>query len=191
MLVLGDRLFRLMGIVHRIHQLSRCLRLVGLIVQTTNSWRRSVALFHPPHPSSSLCNLFPLFFPSPCPLHLERITDDQVLSAMSQFQGEANIRLRFTEYIKRFTSLASYQEYSHTGRTKIGFPPITFRNGQLGTGPVFTDDMARQREMRSNGHKIDAWRKTDSYKLYVKVSFHYLLIPISRRWLMCRTGKRN
>lgn len=32
------------------------------------------------------------------------------------------------------------------------------------------DDLARQREMRSNGHKIDAWRKTDSYKLYVKVS---------------------
>jgi hypothetical protein len=39
----------------------------------------------------------------------------------------------------------------------------------LGTGTVFTDDTQRQREMRSNGHKIDAWRKTDSYKLYVKV----------------------
>jgi hypothetical protein len=107
--------------------------------------------------------------PRPLPL-LKRVTDKQVLSAMSQFQGEASIRLRFTEYIKRFTSLASYQEYSHTGRTKIGFPPTTFRNGQLGTGTVFADDMARQREMRSNGHKIDAWRKTDTYKLYVKVS---------------------
>jgi len=102
--------------------------------------------------------------------------DNQVLSAMSQFQGEANIRLRFTEYIKRFTSLASYQEYSHTGRTKIGFPPTTFRNGQLGMGTVFVDDAARQREMKSNGHKIDAWRKTDSYKLYVKVN---LLSPFS------------
>jgi hypothetical protein len=40
---------------------------------------------------------------------------------------------------------------------------------------VFADDMARQREMRSNGHKIDAWRKTDSYKLYVKVSFDYFV----------------
>ena len=39
---------------------------------------------------------------------------------------------------------------------------------------MFTDDMARQREMRSNGHKIDAWRKTDSYKLYVKVCFQLL-----------------
>jgi hypothetical protein len=91
---------------------------------------------------------------------------------MNQFQGEANIRLRFTEYIKRFTSLAAYQEYAHTGRTKIGFPPTTFRNGQLGTGTVFVDDAARIREMRSNGHRIDAWRKTDSYKLYVKVSLH-------------------
>jgi hypothetical protein len=34
------------------------------------------------------------------------------------------------------------------------------------------DDAARIREMRSNGHRIDAWRKTDSYKLYVKVSLH-------------------
>lgn len=117
-----------------------------------------------------------LLFPLLLQIHLVNPTDanNQVLSAMSQFQGEANIRLRFTEYIKRFTSLASYQEYSHTGRTKIGFPPTMFRNGQLGTGTVFSDDAARQREMRSNGHKIDAWRKTDSYKLYVKVS------PISR-----------
>ena len=120
----------------------------------------------------------------PCPSVLltgtplvERTTDpEKVMSAMSQFQGEANIRLRFTEYIKRFCSLASFQEYSHTGRTKIGFPPTTYRNGQLGTGTVFTDDTQRQREMRSNGHKIDAWRKTDSYKLYVKVGFYYFQV---------------
>lgn len=89
---------------------------------------------------------------------------------MSQFQGEANIRLRFTEYMKRFCSLASFQEYSHQGRTRIGFPPLPFKNGRLGSGTVFPDDAYRQREMRTNGHKIDAWRRTDSYKLYVKVS---------------------
>lgn len=96
---------------------------------------------------------------------------EEVLLAMSQFQGEANIRLRFTEYMKRFCSLASYQEYAHTGRTKIGYPPSTFKQGRLGSGTIFTDDSQRQREMRTNGHKIDAWRKTDSYKLFVKVSY--------------------
>lgn len=88
---------------------------------------------------------------------------------MSQFSGEANIRLRFTEYMKRFTSLASYQEYSHTGRSKIGYPPVTFKQGRLGSGTVFADDAHKQREMRTNGHKIDAWRRTDSYKLHAKV----------------------
>ena len=91
------------------------------------------------------------------------------MTAMSQFSGEANIRLRFTEYMKRFTSLASYQEYSHTGRSKIGYPPVTFKQGRLGSGTVFADDAHKQREMRTNGHKIDAWRRTDSYKLHAKV----------------------
>jgi len=60
---------------------------------------------------------------------------------------------------------------------------------------VFADDMARQREMRSHGHKIDAWRKTDSYKLYVKVSHRHISScwPKTRREkeLMGRIGKRN
>jgi hypothetical protein len=139
---------------------------------TDNQFMEEVSLPFPLHVPSLYASFLPLLLL----LLLKRVSDKQVLSAMSQFQGEANIRLRFTEYIKRFTSLASYQEYSHTGRTKIGFPPTTFRNGQLGTGTVFADDMARQREMRSNGHKIDAWRKTDSYKLYVKVSFYYFVM---------------
>lgn len=94
---------------------------------------------------------------------------EEVMLAMSQFQGEANIRLRFTEYMKRFCSLASFQEYAHTGRTKIGYPPSPFKQGRLGSGTVFADEAHRQREMRTNGHKIDAWRRTDSYKLCIKV----------------------
>ncbi|KAK4689547.1 hypothetical protein P7C73_g555, partial [Tremellales sp. Uapishka_1] len=91
---------------------------------------------------------------------------DEVLNAIGSHYGEANIRVRFTDYLNRFVSLASFQEYQHQGSTKIGYPTTSFRNNTLGSGTVFADDVARQREMWANGHRIDAWRKTRSYKLY-------------------------
>ncbi|KAE8540973.1 hypothetical protein D1P53_002326 [Cryptococcus gattii VGV] len=93
---------------------------------------------------------------------------DEIIAAVSSHYGESNIRLRFTDYLNRFVRLAAHQEYSHTGSTKIGYPTITFHNGQLGSGVVFADDQMRQREMWAHGHRIDAWRKTNSYKLFAK-----------------------
>lgn len=34
---------------------------------------------------------------------------------------------------------------------------------------MFADDQMRQREMWAHGHRIDVWRKTNSYKLFAKV----------------------
>jgi hypothetical protein len=90
---------------------------------------------------------------------------------MASHYGEAHIRIRFTDYLSRFVRLAAYQESIHTGSTKIGYPSIGFRDGALGSGVVFADDSARQREMWTNGHRIDAWRKTKSYKLFAKVDY--------------------
>lgn len=94
---------------------------------------------------------------------------------MSSHYGESNVRLRFTDYLNRFVRLAAHQEYSHTGSTKIGYPTTTFQNGQLGSGVVFADDQMRQREMWAHGHRIDAWRKTNSYKLFAKVGIALLI----------------
>lgn len=88
---------------------------------------------------------------------------------MQSHYGEPHIRLRFTDYLIRFIRLASYHEFIHTGSTKIGYPTIPCKEGHLGSGTVFGDDQSKSREMWGNGYRIEAWRKTKSYKLYVKV----------------------
>ena len=94
----------------------------------------------------------------------------QILAAMASHYGESHIRMRFTDYLNRFVRLAGHQEYLHTGSTRIAYPSVSYREGQLGSGVVFADDQQRQREMWAHGHRIDAWRKTKSYRLYEKVS---------------------
>jgi hypothetical protein len=84
--------------------------------------------------------------------------------------GEQHVRIRFTDYISRFVRLAAYQEFLHLGYTRIGYPYATYREGHLGSGIVFIDDALRQKEMHGNAHRIDAWRKTRSYRLVQKVS---------------------
>ena len=108
----------------------------------------------------------------------------QIQSAMAGHYGESHVRQRFTDYISRFTRLASYHEFSQTGQTKIGYPTIGYRDGQLGSGTVFSDESAKSREMRSNVHRIEAWRKTKSYKLYAKVGLAHLTPSIFLRELM-------
>ncbi|WVF69207.1 hypothetical protein IAT40_003983 [Kwoniella sp. CBS 6097] len=100
---------------------------------------------------------------------------EEILAAMASHYGESNIRLRFTDYLNRFVRLAAHQEYTQTGTTKIGYPSIPYREsgapggaGVLGSGAVFADEQTRAREMWANAHRIDAWRKTKSYRLYAK-----------------------
>ena len=102
---------------------------------------------------------------------------------MASHYGECHIRLRFTDYISRFTRLAAYQEFAHTGSTKIGYPSVLYRDGQLGSGTVFADESIRQREMWANGHRIDAWRRTKSYRLYTKVSETLVNVCTGELWL--------
>ncbi|ODN98332.1 hypothetical protein L198_03576 [Cryptococcus wingfieldii CBS 7118] len=93
---------------------------------------------------------------------------EEIAAAMASHYGESNIRLRLTDYLHRFVRLAAYQEYAHTGSSKIGYPTVHYHDGQLGSGVVFADEQMKQREMWANGHRIDAWRKTNSYKLFSK-----------------------
>lgn len=72
----------------------------------------------------------------------------------------------------RFVRLASRFEEEITGSTKFGFPSSSFVDGrspQLGSGIVFNDDAAGAKELTANSHRIEAWRKTNSYKYCVIV----------------------
>jgi hypothetical protein len=110
---------------------------------------------------------------------------EEILSASGLHYGEHHIRIRFIDYISRFVRLAAYQEFMHLGSTRIGYPYTNFRDGHLGSGVVFIDDTLKQREMWGNAHRIDAWRKTRSYRLVQKVS------TANYRKLTGRTGSTS
>lgn len=46
----------------------------------------------------------------------------------------------------------------------MGPPSAAYSEGRLGSGAVFTDEPSRQRELRAAGPRVDAFRKTGSYK---------------------------
>ena len=82
----------------------------------------------------------------------------------------------------RFVRLASRYEEEATGSTKVGFPSSPFSESpghppQLGSGLSFNDDASCWKELVANGHRIEAWRKTNSYQYLVAVS-PSILVPI-------------
>lgn len=84
------------------------------------------------------------------------------------------MRMRFTEYVTRFVRLASRYEEEITGTTAFGFPSLHFsetpgRPPKLGSGIAFSDDTTCLKELAANSHRIEAWRKTNSYKYLVVV----------------------
>lgn len=111
----------------------------------------------------------------------------KVVNAIQNHLGESNIRLRFTDYLSRFVTLAAFQEYTHTGSTKIGYPSVPFKRtangGILGSGAVFADESIKQRELWANGHRIDAWRRTKSYRYYAEVR------GVSRAYFVLRNAE--
>ncbi len=61
-----------------------------------------------------------------------------------------------------------------TGTTKFGYPSYAFDsrapNPRLGSGIVFNDESAGRKELAANSHRIEAWRKTNSYEYICAVS---------------------
>ncbi|KAJ7785895.1 stabilization of polarity axis-domain-containing protein [Mycena metata] len=99
---------------------------------------------------------------------------EDIKSAIEYHYGEGLVRVRFTEYVLRFVRLASRYEEDMTGTTKFGYPSYAFDtrlpNPRLGSGIVFNDDSAGRKELAANSHRIEAWRKTNSYE-YICVDF--------------------
>ena len=71
--------------------------------------------------------------------------------------------------------VASRYEEDAFGTTTIGFPtsPYSERPGEkprLGSGAFFTDEVACAKELAINAGRIEAWRRTECYKLFQEVS---------------------
>ncbi|KAJ7782517.1 docking domain of Afi1 for Arf3 in vesicle trafficking-domain-containing protein [Mycena maculata] len=99
---------------------------------------------------------------------------EDIKSAIEYHYGESLVRVRFTEYVLRFVRLASRYEEDMTGSTKFGYPSSAFDNRapnpRLGSGIVFNDESAGRKELAANSHRIEAWRKTNSYE-YICADF--------------------
>ncbi|KAF8993684.1 stabilization of polarity axis-domain-containing protein [Cyathus striatus] len=102
----------------------------------------------------------------------DKVFIDDIRAAIEDHFGESLVRMRFTEYVARFVRLASRYEEEITGNTKFGYPSASFadipgRPPQLGSGIAFTDEATCLRELSANAHRIEAWRKTNSYQYLV------------------------
>ncbi|KAG7439609.1 spindle pole body interacting protein [Guyanagaster necrorhizus] len=96
---------------------------------------------------------------------------EDIKSAIEYHYGESLVRARFTEYVGRFVRLASRYEEEATGITSIGYPSGPFMDGsasrhQLGSGIAFNDEALGHKELASNCHRVEAWKRTNSYKYY-------------------------
>lgn len=71
--------------------------------------------------------------------------------------------------------MASRYEEDLLGSTSIGFASSSYteRPGEkprLGSGAFFLDDAACTKELAINAGRIEAWRRTECYRLYQTVS---------------------
>jgi hypothetical protein len=81
------------------------------------------------------------------------------------------VRARFQEYVARFVRVAARYEEEVRGSTTIGFPSQTYSVERgLGSGIMFTDDGAGQRELLANASRIEGWQKTNAYRYFEIVS---------------------
>lgn len=93
---------------------------------------------------------------------------DEIIAAIQSHFGEAVIRARFIDYMRRFVRLASRYEEETYGTTSIDYPTLSFIPGRLGSGLVFYTNNAEEikREIQGNAGRIEGWRRTKSYDAY-------------------------
>lgn len=101
----------------------------------------------------------------------EKNTDNEfmgdVMNAIQGHYGETAVRAKFQDYIFRFVRLTSIYEEQVYNQTSIGTGSAEM--GELGYGPVFQDEVSKQRELSCYASRIEGWRQTISYKYYQKV----------------------
>ncbi|KAI0366822.1 spindle pole body interacting protein [Pilatotrama ljubarskyi] len=96
---------------------------------------------------------------------------EDVLGAIASHYSEAHVRAKFTEYVIRFVRVAARYEEDVLGSTSIAWPtaPYTERPGEkprLGSGGFFADEATCAKDLAVNASRIEAWRRTECYKLF-------------------------
>lgn len=104
---------------------------------------------------------------------------DEIIAAIQSHFGEAVIRARFIDYMRRFVRLASRYEEETYGTTSIDYPTLSFIPGRLGSGLVFYTNNAEEikREIQGNAGRIEGWRRTKSYDAYKR---HWIQSQVSQ-----------
>lgn len=97
------------------------------------------------------------------------------MSAVQSHYGESHVRAKFQEYVARFVRLSAAYEEEVYHHSKLSWPydPQNDPTGLLGHGHVFPDEATKQRELTLNANRIEAWRKTISYRNLQKVVLGY------------------
>ncbi|KAI9067011.1 spindle pole body interacting protein [Trametes sanguinea] len=96
---------------------------------------------------------------------------EDVLGAIASHYSEAHVRAKFTEYVLRFVRIAGRYEEDVLGSTSISWPTASYteRPGEkprLGSGAYFADETTCARDLAVNASRIEAWRRTECYKLF-------------------------
>jgi len=99
-----------------------------------------------------------------------------IMNLIQQKYGEHYIRERFRLYLLRFIEVASEYEKMNYGKTKIGYSNDNIQDKyNLGVGAYFSNEASKRREISYNINRIEGWKQTKSYELYVK-DFHNKLL---------------
>jgi len=96
----------------------------------------------------------------------ENVFMEEILLAVAARYGERYIRSRFSDWAVNLIRQAARHEEHFYGQTSIAPPSQPYLNGQLGSGFVSSDRETELKEIQSNAMRIEAFRATESYKLY-------------------------
>jgi hypothetical protein len=91
---------------------------------------------------------------------------DEIQQALGGRYGERYIRGRFSDWAINFIRQVARHEEHFYGQTSIAPPSQPYLNGQLGSGNIPTDREVELKEIQVNAMRIEAFRATESYKLY-------------------------
>lgn len=96
----------------------------------------------------------------------ENLFMEELLHAVAARFGERYIRSRISDWAANFIRQVIRHEEHFYGHSNISTQSQRFSNGQLGSGLVSIDREAETKDVIANALRVEAFRGTDSYRLY-------------------------
>lgn len=96
---------------------------------------------------------------------------EDMLRSISSRHGESVVRTKWREYIIRFTRIAAAFEETVYGASALYIGALEAdagAHGVSGHGYVWADDAAKSRELGANVWRIEGWRNTRSYYVFIQ-----------------------